>query len=77
MTTILLLISSKIFIFWASNVFRSDQLFGQLGIGIVLLIWLFVVGLVVLAGLEINAQLVRMAEEHKDAQIIEPPRENP
>ena len=65
MTTILLLISSKIFVFWASNIFRSSQLFGQLAIGIVLLIWLYVVGLVVLAGIEINAQLARMAE-HKD-----------
>ena len=63
MTTILLLISSKIFILWASNVFHPDQLFGQLGIGIVLLLWLFVVGLVVLAGIEINAQLFRKAEE--------------
>jgi membrane protein len=63
MTTILLLISSKIFILWASNVFHPDQLFGQLGIGIVLLLWLYVVGLVVLAGIEINAQLFRKAEE--------------
>jgi membrane protein len=77
LTLILLLISSKIFIFWASNVFRPDQLFGQLGIGIVLLIWLFVIGLVVLAGIEINAQLARMAEERKGTQIIEPPKENP
>lgn len=76
MTTILLPVSSKIFIFWASNIFRSDQLFGQLGIGIVFLLWLFVVGLVVLAGIEINAQLVRMVEERKDARIVEPPREN-
>jgi membrane protein len=77
MTIILLLISNKIFIFWASNVFRPDQLFGQLAIGIVLLLWLFVVGLVVLAGIEINAQLARMAEEHKGTQIIEPPKEGP
>ena len=76
MTTILLLISSKIFVFWASNIFRPDQLFGQLGIGIVLLIWLFVIGLVVLAGIEINAQLAHMAEEYLDAEIIEPPKEN-
>jgi membrane protein len=75
MTTILLLISSKIFVFWASNIFRSNQLFGQLAIGIVLLIWLFVIGLVVLAGIEINAQLARMAE-HKDTEITEPPNEN-
>ena len=77
MTTVLLLVSNKIFIFWASNIFRSDQLFGQLAIGIVLLLWLFIVGLVVLAGIEINAQLVRMAEEHRSDQIVEPPEENP
>jgi membrane protein len=77
MTTILLLISNKIFIFWASNIFRSDQLFGQLAIGIVLLLWLFIVGLVVLAGIEINAQLARMAEERKGTQSIEPPKETP
>jgi membrane protein len=74
MTTILLLISCKIFVFWASNIFRSDQLFGQLGIGIVLLIWLFVIGLVVLVGIEINAQLACMAER-KDTEITEPPNE--
>jgi len=72
MATLLLLISCKIFVFWASNIFRSNQLFGQLGIGIVLLIWLFVIGLVVLAGIEINAQLARTAER-KDTEITEPP----
>jgi membrane protein len=76
MTIILLLISCKIFIFWASNVFRPDQLFGQLGIGIVLLIWLFVIGLVVLAGIEINAQLAQMAEEHEDIEIGESPKDD-
>jgi membrane protein len=75
MTTILLLISCKVFVFWASNIFRSDELFGQLGIGIVLLIWLFVIGLVVLAGIEINAQLAHMAD-HKDTEITEPPNED-
>lgn len=72
MTTILLLVSSQIFILWASNIFRSDQLFGQLGAGIVLLLWLFIIGLVVLAGLEINAELARAAEEPEDA---EPPKD--
>jgi membrane protein len=76
LTIILLLISSKIFIFWASNVFRPDQLFGQLGIAIVLLIWLFVIGLVVLAGIEINAQLAQMAEEHEDIEIGESPKDD-
>jgi membrane protein len=75
MTTLLLLISSKIFVFWASDIFRSNQLFGQLAIGIVLLIWFFVIGLVVLAGIEINAQLAHMAE-HKDTEISVRPNED-
>lgn len=73
MTTILLLISSQIFILWANNIFRSDQLFGQLGAGIVLLLWLFIIGLVVLAGLEINAELARRAKKYEDAGHVESP----
>jgi uncharacterized BrkB/YihY/UPF0761 family membrane protein len=41
----------------------------------VILIWLFVIGLVVLAGIEINAQLGRMAE-HKDTEITVGPNED-
>lgn len=66
MTTILLLVSSQIFILWADYIFRSDQLFGQLGAGVVLLLWLFIIGLVVLAGIEINAELVRSEEEYEE-----------
>lgn len=73
MTTILLLISSQIFILWANNIFRSDQLFGQLGAGIVLLLWLFIIGLVVLAGLEINAELARRAKKYEGAGHVESP----
>lgn len=72
--TVLLLASSKIFILWASYVFRSTELYGQLGAGVVLLIWLFIIGLVVLAGVEINAVLARMAEEHRGAEIVRPPK---
>ena len=72
MTTILLLISSQIFILWANNIFRSDQLFGQLGAGIVLLLWLFIIGLVVLAGLEINAELARRAKKENAGHVESP-----
>lgn len=65
-TTVLLLVSSQIFILWANNIFRSDQLFGQLGSGIVLLLWLFIIGLVVLSGIEVNAELVRESRSRKD-----------
>ena len=38
----------------------------------VLMLWLYVTGLMVLIGAEINAVLARMAEERKDAEIIQP-----
>ncbi len=76
MTTVLLLVSSQIFILWANNIFRSNQLFGQLGAGIVLLLWLFVIGLVVLAGIEINAELARSAGDQENAEPIASPQEH-
>ena len=75
MTTILLLISNKIFIYCAYNIFRSDQVFGQLAVSLLPLKRILVVGLVVLAGIEINAQLARIAEEHEGVEIIQPPKE--
>jgi membrane protein len=76
MTTVLLLVSSQIFILWANNIFRSNQLFGQLGAGIVLLLWLFIIGLVVLFGIEIDAELARTAREYENAEHIELPKEH-
>lgn len=67
MTTVFLIIASKIFMLWATQLFRPTQLYGQLGGGIVLLLWLFGIGLVIRFGIEINAQLLRMSEE-KEAQ---------
>jgi membrane protein len=68
MTLVLLLISNKIFIFWASTIFRSRELYGRLGIGIVLLIWLYTMGLVLLAGMEVNAELDRVDEDPGNAR---------
>ena len=76
MATILLLIASQIMRF-SIAILHYDQLYGQLGAGIVLLIWLYVIGLVVLIGIQINAVLVRMAEEHEGTVIVEPPKEDP
>lgn len=76
MTTVLLLVSSQLFILWANNIFRSSQLFGQLGASVVFLLWLFIIGLVVLAGVEINAELARAAEGHGNAENIEPSKDD-
>lgn len=73
--TILLIITSEAIRFWMANVFRYNQLYGQLGAGIVLLIWLYAVGLMVLVGLEMNAVLVRMTEEREGVELVQ--GENP
>jgi membrane protein len=76
LATVLLLVANQVMIFWVTNVFRYDQLFGQLGVGIVLLIWLYVTGLMVLAGIQINAVLVQTAEERRHTRIVETPEED-
>ena len=70
--TILLLVSNQILTFFVAN-FRYDLFYGQLGAGIVLLVWLYAAGFVVLIGLEINGVLAYMAEERQQANIVELP----
>jgi membrane protein len=73
---ILLLVANQIMRFFVADVFHYDQLYGQLGAGIVLLTWLYVIGLVVLIGIQMNAVLAQMAEEHQDIDIGESPRDD-
>ena len=68
--TVLSIVASEVVRFWVANVFRYNQLYGQLGAGIVLLIWLYAVGLMVLLGEEMNAVLIRMAEERKGVELV-------
>ena len=73
---ILLLVANQIMRFFVADVFHYDQLYGQLGAGIVLLTWLYVIGLVVLVGIQMNAVLAQMAEAHEDIDIGESTKEN-
>jgi membrane protein len=74
---ILLLVANQIMRFFVADVFHYDQLYGQLGAAIVLLTWLYVIGLVVLIGIQMNAVLTQMAQEHEDVEISESPKEDP
>jgi membrane protein len=74
MAAILLLVANQIMRFFVADVFHYDQLYGQLGAGIVLLTWLYVIGLVVLIGIQMNAVLAQMAEEHEDTEIVQSPK---
>jgi membrane protein len=76
MAAILLLVANQIMRFLVADVFHYDQLYGQLGAGIVLLTWLYVVGLVVLIGIQMNAVLAQMAEEHENREIVQSPKDD-
>jgi membrane protein len=69
--TVLTLISSSALNLYVTNIARYDQLYGQVGAVIVLMLWLYVVGFMALVGIEINAVLARMAEEKKGVELIQ------
>jgi membrane protein len=70
--TVLILVSSVGLNAWVTNLGRYDQVYGQVGAIMVLMLWLYVTGLMVLVGAEVNAVLARAAEERKDTQIVRP-----
>jgi membrane protein len=74
---ILLLVANQIMRFFVADVFHYDQLYGQLGAAIVLLTWLYVIGLVVLIGIQMNAVLTQITREHENVEISESPKEGP
>jgi membrane protein len=56
---------------YVANFGRYDQIYGQVGAIVVLMLWLYITALMVLIGAEINAVLARMAEERKDTEIVQ------
>ncbi len=69
--TILLFVSDGAFSYYVSKVGNYGQIYGQLGAVIVFMLWLYVTGLMVLLGLEINAVLARTAEERKGIELVQ------
>jgi membrane protein len=70
--TVLILVSSVGLNAWVANLGRYDQVYGQVGAIMVLMLWLYVTGLMVLVGAEVNAVLARAAEELRDTTIVMP-----
>ena len=68
--TVLMLASSVALNLYVTNIGRYDQVYGQLGAVVVLMLWLYVTGLMVLIGTEMNAVLARLAEERKDVELV-------
>jgi membrane protein len=69
--TVLMLLFSVALNFYVANVGRYDQVYGQIGAVVVLMLWLYITGLTVLIGTEMNAVLARMAEERKGVELVQ------
>ena len=71
MATILLFLADGALSYYVSKLGNYGQVYGQLGAVIVFMLWLYVTGLMVLLGLEINAVLARSAEERKGIEVVQ------
>jgi membrane protein len=69
--TMLMLASSVALNLYVANVARYDQVYGQLGAVVVLMLWLYLTGLTVFIGAEMNAVLARVAEEKKGVALVQ------
>jgi uncharacterized BrkB/YihY/UPF0761 family membrane protein len=71
----LMLASSVALNLCVAYVARYDQVYGQLGVVVVLMLWLYLTvyltGLTVFIGVEMNAALARVAEEKKDIELVQ------
>ena len=70
--TVLLFASDGALSFYVAHLGNYGQIYGQLGAVVVFMLWLYVTGLMVLLGLEINAVLARVAEEKKGIELVRP-----
>jgi membrane protein len=68
---VLLFVCDAALSYYVANLGNYGQIYGQLGAVIVFMLWLYVTGLMVLLGLEINAVLARMAEERKGIELVQ------
>ena len=69
--TMLLFVSDGALSYYVANLGNYGQVYGQLGAVIVFMLWLYVTGLMVLLGLEINAVLARMAGQRKGIELVQ------
>src|SRR5215204_5705946 len=69
--TVLLFVSDGALSYYVANLGNYGQIYGQLGVVIVFMLWLYGTGLMVLLGLEINAVLARMGEERKGIELVQ------
>ena len=69
--TALLFASDGALSYYVAKLGNYGQVYGQLAAVIVFMLWLYVTGLMVLVGLEINGVLARVAEERKGIEVVQ------
>ncbi len=69
--TVLMFLADGALSYYVAHLGNYGQVYGQLGAVIVFMLWLYVTGLMVLLGLEINAVLARAAEERKGIEVVQ------
>jgi membrane protein len=69
--TALLFLADGALSYYVAHLGNYGQVYGQLGAVIVFMLWLYVTGLMVLLGLEMNAVLARVAEEKKGIELVQ------
>jgi membrane protein len=69
--TVLLFVGDAALSYYVATLGNYRQIYGQLGAVIVFMLWLYVTGLMVLLGLEINAVIARAAEEKKGIELVQ------
>jgi membrane protein len=69
--TVLLFVCDGALSYYVANLGNYGRIYGQLGAVIVFMLWLYLTGLMVLLGLEINAVVARMAEERKGVELVQ------
>ena len=63
LATILWLGATLLFAWYVKNVARYTDLYGSISSAVVLLIWMYIINVIVLAGCEFNAEYERFATE--------------
>lgn len=70
--TVLIFVMSGALSFYVANLGNYGRIYGQLGTVVVLMVWLYLTGLAVLVGIELNAVTTRLKEERRRVKLVHP-----
>ncbi|WP_273847343.1 YihY/virulence factor BrkB family protein [Rubrobacter calidifluminis] len=72
LATVLMFFMSGALSFYVADLGNYNRIYGQIGTVVVLMVWLYLTGLAVLVGIEVNAITTRLKEERQEVRLIHP-----